>query len=228
MSNEYITLYDVDEYQPNSVKESRNITLYNYLDDITNIQIFLSDKNTYYIIVKVINLNKKNKNPYNLKKLIQRMPKFMYVWANKNKINDMSYINDDIVQTLDFLNNKFLLDHSMLYDRSSSEYVFTNVYKVTDTVTDNCGATSVKKYDKMMASEFHTLNLWNDKTESFTHNAINRYNNKIPYWQTSMNIRHYDKSNGGFHDDIPERSSSESRISGYDMSNIIKGGKIYD
>ena len=151
MSNEYITLYDVDEYQPNSVKESRNIPLYNYLDDITNIQIFLSNKNTYYIIVKVINLNKKNKNPYNLKKLIQLMPKFMYVWANKNKINDMTYINDDIVQTLDFLNNKFLLDHSMLYDRSSNEYVFTNVYKVTDTVTDNCGVTSVKKYDKMLA-----------------------------------------------------------------------------
>ena len=227
MPNEYITLYDVDEYQPNSVKESRNIPLYNYLDDITNVQIFLSNKNTYYIIIKVMNLNKKNKNPYNLKKLYQLMPKFMYIWADKNKINNVSYINNDIVQTLDFLNNKFLRDHSILYDISSG-YSSTNVYKLTDVVTDNCGITSVKKYDKMLASEYHTLNLWNEKIESFTDNSINRYDNKIPYWQTSMNIRHYDKSNGGFHDDIPERSSLDSQISGYDMTNIIKGSTIYD
>ena len=155
------------------------------------------------------------------------MPNVMCEWAIKQNINNMSYINDDIVQTLDFLNNKFLLDNSILYN-SSNGYSSINVYRTTDTVTDSCGTIVVKKYDKMLASEFHTLDLWNDKTESFTHNAINRYDNKIPYWQTSMNMRHYDKSNDGFHDDIPERSSLNTQINGYDMANIIKGSTIYD
>lgn len=228
MSNEYIELYDIDDdYTINSVKDYKNITLDNYLDYVTNMQIFLSNKNINYIILKAVSLNKKNKNPYKLKKLIQIMPNFMYVWAKDKKINNMSYINNDIVQTLSFLNNQFLLDNSMLYN-SSNGYFSINVYKTNDTVTDRCGIPSVKKYDKMLASEFHTLNLWNEDNKTFTHDSINRYDNKIPYWQKSMNTRHYDKSNDGFHDDIPERSSLNTQNNGYDMTNIIKGSTIYD
>ena len=49
-----------------------------------------------------------------------------------------------------------------------------------------------------------------------------RYNNQIPVWQCSMNKRNYDRDNDGLEHSDPNRSSLETPIRGYEMTDIYK------
>ena len=236
MSLEYIELHDVNSqinkldmpwYCPISVKDEMNKPAYNDFDDMTNTQIFLSNKNIYYMIYAMVSLNRVNKTNINLNKLQEKIPKLMAEWAIKNKIDNSTYVTGDIIQILGFLNKKFLINHGCLYDRTGIHAL--NVFQLEDSVTDRCGRESTKKYDEMLATDYHTLNLSNDySNQIYAYDQVSRYCNKIPVWQTSMNIRHYDLSNDGLHAANPIRASLNNQTHGYDMSNIIKGSTSYE
>jgi hypothetical protein len=236
MSREYIQLRDVDptdyqdhkfEYCPISVKEKMNPPADNYFDTMTNTQIFLSNKNIYYILYVMVSLNKSNKTSIDTNKLQEKIPKLMAEWAIKNKIDRSTYVTGDIIQNLEFLNNKFLNSHKNLYSNHCQDTL--NVLQLKHRVTDRCGRESSKKYNEMLASDYHTLNLWNDKSNDiYTYNAVSRDCNKIPLIQKSMNTRHYDRSNDGLRVNVPDQSSLNNQNRGYDMSNIIKGSTIYE
>lgn len=236
MSREYIELHDVNSkigklntptHCPISVKDEMNKPSYNDFDNMTNTQIFLSNKNIYYMIYSMVSLNRANRTNIDLDKLQDRIPKLMAEWAIKNKIDNATYVTGDIIQNLGFLNKKFLINHGSLYDRAGLNTL--NVFKIEDTVTDRCNRESTKKYDEMLADDYHTLNLWNDDSNDiYVYNQSSRYCNKFPVWQTSMNTRQYDLSNDGLHAAKPERASLNNQTHGYDMSNIIKGSTNYE
>lgn len=233
LSAEYIQLNDLNSdvkplhmpgYCPISVKELKNKPEPNDYP-VTNREMFLSPKNIYNMIYYIMSLNVKHRTKTNLPELQQKIPSYMVKWANEQDIDDFECLHDNILLTLDFLNKKFLINYSCLYDRADSNSL--NVFQITGKVTDKCNRQSNKKYDEMLASDYHTLDLW-QPFEEFTYDKRNRYCNKIPVWQKSMQIREYDRSNDGLHAAIPERASLDNQIHGYDMDNIIRGSLYYE
>lgn len=221
-------------YCPISVKQERNQPQHETFPR-TNKEIFLSSKNVYSMVYFLTALNLKNRtNPLvkanknldeHLKKLQKKIPKMMVEWANEQKINDFEYLTNDIIQTLHFLNKKFLINYGHLYDRANRSDL--NVFHTVGRITDECNNQFTKKYDEMLAADYSTVDTW-QPLDIFTYNKRNRYCNKIPVWQRSMNIRQLDRSNDGLHAALPKRASLDNQIHGYDMSNIIKGSTYYD
>ena len=188
------------------------------IDTSSNIQIFLSHKNMYYMAYAILSINKKNMNSLSLNEY--DLKNMMTNWASENDIEHVDLAFNDIIENLKYINTRFLEYYKKNYIKDNR----LNVYRLTDIVTGKDGIQSVKKYDEMLASDYHTLNLWNN-VDIYVSNANSRYNNKIPTWQKSMNTRHYDISNDGLRHAIPERASLNNQTHGYDMSNIIKGAE---
>ena len=234
-TNDIIQLYDVEsndlkanmDYCPISVKDEKNAPAYNNFDNMNNTQLFLSKRNINHMIYAIISLNKLNKTLPNINLLKNQIPNIMHAWAMQTKINNSENVTGDIVQTLEFLNNNFLITHEKLYNRSETDSL--NVFRIKDSVTDNCGRESIKKYDEMTAADYHTLNVWNNNNNNtYTSNKIHRDGNRIPVWQKSMNTRHYDVDNDGLHSSESDRASLNTQSRGYDMSNIVKGSTNYE
>ena len=245
-TNDIIQLYDVDSYDlltnkdycPISVKDEINKPVFNDFDNMSNTQLFLSKKNIYYMTHAFVTLNKANKSnnePLNnankanneTNKLKRMIPNLMNEWAAKNKINNADGATGDIIENLAFLNNRFLKEYGYLYNISGTNTL--NVFRIKDVVTDDCGRQYTKKYDEMLAADYHTLNLWRDNSkDTYANNAKFRDCNRIPVWQKSMNIRHYDLDNDGLHAAKFERASLDTQTRGYDMSNIVKGSTNYE
>ena len=224
----YITLQDdglnISGYCPISVKAEKNKHMHNNYP-VTNEQMFLSNRNTYILVHYIISLNVKNNTKTQHEILRKKIPEIMVKWAADKKINDYEDLNDNLLTTLTFLNKQFLGDHPELYNRADCSGI--NVYRITGRVTDRCNRQSNKRHDEMLASDYHTLDVWQPH-EVFTSNKNNRYCNRVPIWQKSMNTRHHDRCNDGLRDAIPERASLNNQIHGYDMSNIIKGSTYYE
>ena len=234
-TNDIIQLYDVDSYDlltnkdycPISVKDEINKPVFNDFDNMSNTQLFLSKKNIYYMTHAFVTLNKANKANNETNKLQRMIPNLMNEWAAKNKINNADGATGDIIENLAFLNNRFLKEYGYLYNISGTNTL--NVFRIKDVVTDDCGRQYTKKYDEMLAADYHTLNLWRDNNkDTYANNAKFRDCNRIPVWQKSMNIRHYDLDNHGLHAAKFERASLDTQTRGYDMSNIVKGSTNYE
>ena len=224
MSN-YIQLYDIGPNYtcyPISVKDEMNRPVSNILDTMSNSEIFLSHKNIYNMMYKLVSLNTLNKTKNDTYKLQLQIPKLMADWASKNKINNINVSTVDIIQNLIFLNYKFLNDNGHLYDIKETSSI--NVFRTSDTVTDRQDKQYTKKYSEMTAADYHTLNLWDSNSNNiYKTNSNFRNGNKIPIYQKSMSIRNYDKSNDGLRSSTMERASLDYQMHGYDMSNIVKG-----
>jgi hypothetical protein len=242
-SREHIAIHDVNSrvqrtrasgFCPISVKSMKNKPQGTVFPR-TNRQIFLSKKNVYSMIYYIVSLNLKNRtNPLwkpniGLKKQLDAMQKeipiMMVDWADQQGIDDFEDLNDNILVTLEFLNKKFIINHSRMYDRAGRSDL--NVFHTLGRVTDSGNKEYMKHYDEMLATDYHTLDLW-QPLKIDTYDKANRYCNKFPVWQTSMNIRELDRSNDGLHAAESKRASLNNQVHGYDMSNIVKGSTFYD
>lgn len=91
-----------------------------------------------------------------------------------------------------------------------------------DKVTVGPSDRRVLKQGYDLSHEDHgTLDVWR---EQFTQvlNAQFRDNNRIPVYRQSIHTRHYDRGNEGLQHNDADRSSLETPIYGYDMSQIYK------
>ena len=227
----YITLQDVDikdimnfnNYCPISVKEEKNPPRINPLDSANNVDVFLSGKNINHMITYIISLNNKYNSDRNLCELEKKIPMFMINWARQNNLNEYEYVYDNVLESLEFINKKFIMAHSCLYTNPNE----INVYKAKSTIISDCDKIEQKKYNEMTADDYNKINLW-ENTELETYNTLNRYKNKTPAWRIGISRRHYDRSNDGLHHAINERASLNNQIHGYDMSNIVKGSNFYE
>lgn len=213
---------------PLSVKDIKNKPINSnfdksFNDSHANESIFLSKKNIYNMIYYIIALNKLNKTDHDI--LQNSIPIKMQEWADKNSINDFEDLTNNIFTKLTFLNKKFLTENGHLFDLSGSHSI--NVFHIkSDTVTDRCGKLSNKKYDEMLAQDYHTIDV-HQSMDIFKSNANFRYDND-PKWEKNLNTRHYDRSNDGLHTSSYERASLNNQIHGYDMSEIYKGTEYYE
>jgi hypothetical protein len=241
--NTYIKIHDLNsvyeplnthDYCPISVKEEVNKPQSNTYPQ-TNKQIFLSKKNVFSMVYYITSLALKNKtNPLDdsnkqidkyLNKLQYKIPEMMIKWSNEQTINEFADLNNNIIITVQFLNKKFIINHSHLYDRPNKSDL--NVFHTVGRVTDECNNQYKKKYDEMLAPDYSTIDTW-QPLNIYTYDKAHRYGNKIPIWQKSMNTRHFDKENDGLQAAYSDRASLNNQIRGYDMSNIKKGSTYYE
>lgn len=231
--------YKMPWYCPISVKDIKNKPQSsNFPSD--NKSIFLSKKNIYNMIYYIVALNNSNKTDLlrtqngelekqrkeKINLMQEQIPVKMYDWAEKKSINDYEDLYDNIFMRLNYLNKQFLLDNGDLFDLLGDESI--NVFQIkNDKVTDRCGNIFEKKYDEMLAADYHTLDL-HKPLDIFRTNGNFRYANIIPIWQKSMNTRHYDRCNDGLHTAYSSRASLNNQLRGYNMNEIYKGCDYYD
>jgi hypothetical protein len=191
------------------------------LDELSNSDIFLSKKNIQYMTYYILSMNKKNmtkSDPYYLRLLV---PKLMAEWNSDKNLNDYEYIYDDILLRLAFINKQFIKEYDWIYTRTNKLDI--NVFRESKTITvDAYGNEETKKYSDMNAKDYANMDVWKSNQE-YTYDKRQRYNNKIPIWQRSMNIRHYEKESEGFHTLDPHRASLNTQLRGYNMTNYING-----
>ena len=231
--------YKMPWYCPLSVKDEKNKPQPSTFPS-DNISIFLSRKNIYNMVYYLVSLNISNKTDLvktqsgdienqrmeKLKIMQEQIPIRMDDWSKKNSINDYEDLYDNIFMRLNYLNKQFLLDNGDMFDLIGKESI--NVFQIkSDKVTDRCGNIFNKKYDEMLASDYHTLDLHKPLDIFKTDNNF-RYGNKIPIWQKSMNTRNYDRCNDGLHTAYASRASLNNQVRGYDMKEIYKGCENYE
>lgn len=233
ITREYIKLHDVNSdvnrlemsgYCPISVKEEMNKPALNYLDEMNNTDIFLCPKNVHYMTYYLVALNERNKTGVDKLELAVQVPGMMLNWAKRENLNDFEYAYGDILLILEFLNEKFLVNHAHIYDKANIHS--RNVFHVKDTITEKCDRRVKKRYDEMTADDYKSIDVWQDD-QTYTYDKLNRYGNAVPMWQKSMNIRHYDRDNDGLHTSNPERASLDNQVHGYNMNYQIKGSEFY-
>jgi hypothetical protein len=237
MSDNYITsdinfLNTFDNYYrtPAQCNNSNNSGMKKYtpikLDELSNTDIFLSKKNIQYMTYYMLSMNKKNMtktDPYELRTLV---PKIMSEWYIDKNLNEYEYVYDDILLRISFINKQFIKDCEWIYTRSNK--LSMNVFRESKSITvDAYGNEETKKYSDMNAKDFANMDVWKSN-QVYTYNKINRYNNKIPIWQKSMNIRHYEKESEGLHTLDPQRASLNTHSRGYNMTNYINGMESFN
>ena len=214
-------------YIPMSNKDIKNKILPNEFPT-DNISIFLSKKNIYNMIYYVVSLNtinktklSKNSNKEKLYLLHEKIPIKMEEWSRYNNINDFEDLNDNILLRLNYLNKSFLKQHGYMFDYINKETL--NVFQIeSDKITNRSGKIIEKKYDEMLAQDYHTIDV-HQPVNIYRNNNNFRNANKIPVWQKSMNTRNYDKHKiDGLQTSDSERASLSTLSKGYDMSEIYK------
>jgi hypothetical protein len=144
------------------------------------------------------------------------------------------YINDTFADiayagNLYFVNKQFIKDHYPLY-KTNDVRVGSNVYKLDTSIfsydeeTGNLIET-IKPLKDIMAADYGSIDVWTKQSTEVTSKNM-RYGNKIPVWQRSMNIRHYDRANEGF-DKAARYSSMDNIVLGYNGAMVdIIGRKL--
>jgi hypothetical protein len=197
-------------------------TLDKNIFELNNSSTFLSSINKKYMSIYVLKLFNKNNCCGAMPEFIKNVPLYMDEWVDSEDINSYEFAFPDWIQLLDFLNMKFLKKYNFLYENTSANQDFadSNVFKLTMPVTYN-NQTQLKQYSHLTADDIRNIDVW-QKQDTVRSNGNFRYNNKIPFWQCTMNIRHYDRDSDGLHNIDADQASLETHVRGYDMSSIMK------
>jgi hypothetical protein len=225
-TDDYTEIYD-DEIRNidrpiMSVKDEENQTRLDHFSQMSKTELFLRHDNISHMIQYIIALNTHHKTNTPPGNIVQNTPVYMKKWAYAQKLDDYENMQDNWLTTLDFINKQFVKGHGFMYDRGNVDTF--NVFRIKDRVSDEYGNTSLKRYDEMTATDYQTLDVWRHQ-ETKVWDNIFRYGNRVPQWQKSMQKRPYDRENEGYHEADSDRSSLETQIHGYDMSNIIRGNE---
>jgi hypothetical protein len=181
---------------------------------------FLCSANQRVVVKQAYNMSQKMNMDLGYLYFKEAIPKAMERWQYRDE-------ETQTMEALEFLNKKFLRDNKDLFMIPNCD---TNVYKSSEVLThitvEEDGKIvknqQVKKPKDIYALDMHLLDVWSQQTTDIV-NAYNRYGNQIPVWQRSMNTRHYDRSNQGFHDADPYHASLDNQIHGYsEMQNLQK------
>lgn len=207
-----------------SVKDEKNLTLpgVNFAA-ISNEKVFNSTSNVDYITKHMYLKHSYSGGVTPQGVFTKAIPLMMMNWSVTQNLDSFEgWNNYHYILTLDYINDKFIKDHKEYYTVEGSD---TNIFKVEVPVGHmnefDGKVYEKKKYDEMTAQDYQNLDVYGPM-QVFTQNGEkNRYKNKIPTWQRSMNIRQYSKENEGLASNSWARASLVVPIRGYKMENII-------
>ncbi len=212
-----------------SVKESNNRLTINNRN--SNLAEFLCVENQRFLTKKIYSLHKMNNGAYKYLYFKIKIPSRVKQWIKYNDINNFNGVIFGGINTLEFINKKFISDNYDLYTFNDNfSPLEANVYKnklkfAIPTANETQYQIIEKKPGELLAHDYGNLDLWEKQTTEITSDH-QRYRNKIPFWQRTMNNRHYDRGNQGFHHADPNRASLNVDVYGYDdemkkLANLI-------
>lgn len=210
------------EFLSSKTQRNRPTDIY----DRSPLHSFMTVSNQMYITKQIYQLHRSNSGFLNYLHFKTILPEKMWKWITKFNIPRTSYNMDTLV----YLNKTFIKQHSDLYEFKARDeievLVDTNVYKNETTIgycdDDYDIHTTKKKYSDLMAADYGSIDVWKPISTEVT-NADLRMRNQVPIWQKSMNKRHYDSANQGYHS-TSERASLNTPVSGYgnDFSQLFE------
>jgi hypothetical protein len=206
-----------------SVKDANNQSFVDFTA-ISNEKVFLCHRNVAYMVKTMFIAHKKNGGSLKISNFENYIPKLMVKWSVKENLDSFEgWNNNHWVLTLDYINQRFIKDNDQSFHTFGGDVnVFKTIAPVCSMDDDSNLQCQHKKYDQMTAEDYQNLDVYGP-VESWTqNNRVKRYKNKIPFWQQTMNIRHYERSNEGFRSKNKNRASLEVPIRGYNMSKILE------
>ena len=213
-------LYNSDDYHPlGSVKAVRNVPHKQSFVHVDVQEIFTSRDNRLLLAHKLSNEHRKNGGQSPKPKYMQLVNQLIQKYIKEHDINRLHTVDcqavsqNDYVEILKTVNNRFLQD--------CYNYLRWNTF-VPAREWVEVGAKNnrvQKKFTDLLASDIPTIDVWAVQEVQVSNDVYRNYN-KIPYWQTTMHNRHYDKNNEGLSSQNADRASLETPIYSYDMSDI--------
>lgn len=192
---------------------------------IDNLTVFMSAPNRVYLTKQIYNLHKANNGLKCYLHFKEVVPDKMKEWLYDKKYLTFKVLNS--MDIIEFMNKQFIKDHENLY---IGELMESNVYRSKLTILHD-DMVMVKKPDELLAEDIRNIDVWAPQTTEAA-SASFRYKNTIPFWQKSMNTRHYDRSNQGLAHADPDRASLTPPASGRytgELQKIIKAKTLrYD
>ena len=143
-------------------------------------------------------------------------------WAIVKKINISfapAYYMDS-ASCIELMNNQFIKENRHLYRGRDM-----NIFGKGASVLDYSAGVPIlvkKKYKDFMPNDIRNMDVW-QPIHIGTQDSKQRYNNRIPSWQRTMNIRNIDRDPSTYNVNLADRESIEQPTRGFDMSRILKG-----
>jgi hypothetical protein len=193
---------------------------YDYNLDVDIKDLFLSDGNRQLLTHSIFKLNRKLGGTDTIEETRNLVETVLVEFTKRTNFD--GYLNAsfhatglyDWVEILRALNRDFMkLAHNYL---TWNAFVPT---RATIEVGDR-GKRVEKKMSELQAEDYGTIDVWAVQEVSIS-NDVMRYNNRIPVWQRSMNIRHYDRSNEGLAQRDSSRASLENFVPKKSESTIV-------
>lgn len=207
------------KYQKNHI----NSDYYEPYTDITLIDAFLSKSNICKLIKLLYFNHREQGGKSTLKLFIKTVPKLASKFVIDENMHNYEYINgSNWVQELKHANTRFTNQYRTLFRWKPGHHCplmnpFRQQYQVSR-INEWDNITEQKRGDMLLADDIKQLDVWKPYQIDRSNRNF-RYKNKIPIWQKSMQIRHYDRSNEGL-TYSRENSEREGIIRGYNMSSI--------
>lgn len=205
-----------------SLSKKNRINVATTVEENHIIKLFTSLTNQIVLTKQIYKLHRENGGRLNYIYFKSILPNIINAWILKYSIAELSQHDIYSMDVVSYLNKQFIDNNYHLYE-FKSEAVFTvkpdtNPYKL-DAMIGYCkdGDDRVnikpKKYTELLAQDYNQIDVWAEQSTSVSIND-SRYNDEIPVWQSSMNIRNYDRDNEGYREG-PERSSLGNMLMGY-------------
>lgn len=211
-------LLDPQNYHPlSSVKSIKNaptglgIDLY---------KLFHCESNTRMIAQNLYRVSQNNSDGRPIEFFNKIVPKMMKIFSKNHNLYEFRMAeeaetgNINWVETIKAINYDFMKE---VYNT----FRWNNYNPFRDTYLDVGASDSRRKVkaSDLMPDDYGTIDVYG-VTDINRENKNFRYNNTIPFWQRTMNIRHFDRTNEGLRNGDPDEASLENFNRSFDMTNV--------
>jgi hypothetical protein len=212
-------LHDVDNYHPlGSRKSVANVPNKPSYVEVDMDAVFASSGNMLMMSRNVYRVHRNNGGRSKLSKFQQLVPALALKFRKRNNLREYQSVEreatgfDNHVDLLKSINTEFMkfCYNSLRWNALVPSRAWGEVGPTDDR--------KMKKYSEMTAADIPTIDVWQEQETSIMNKQF-RNNNKIPFWQTSMHTRHFDRGNDGLKH-TPDRASLDNPSRGFKMDPI--------
>lgn len=188
----------------------------------SNAASFMNLANQRFLTKKIYILHKSNNGVMPYLYFKEHIPIRMRNWIDGKDMGSYSHLIAGSIDTLDYINKMFISDnydlYSIQYVNHNYSHLDSNVYRNTLDISYADENENIfilkKKPNELLAEDYRNMDVWSEQSTETTNNN-NRNRNNIPFWQRTMNIRHYDRNNQGYHHADSKRASLDTPVYGY-------------
>lgn len=196
------------------LKDWRNMQTFTPIDNYSR---FISKRNVSLVAARINRLREGNRSRNR-----DSIEESMKYWGKKVDLN-RNYApayEMDFEGLINLVNEQFIKKNGYLYSGND-----INIFRGGATVLDYSSGEPkpvYKNFADFGINDMRNMDVWQPVHIGIS-NGQQRYNNAIPSWQRTMNIRSVDKSPEVFNVNLADRDALEHPVHGYNMSRILRG-----